>query len=267
LTYESLKNTITAYRQTKPQPTTPNLPSTRFSNPSVQSSQNIPAGLVGTKWEMPQILKQPRKHLHRLEFINDHQVKIISLEDKGTDNHYDSYSPYDCYYKSENNRVFVKRWINPSLWQDFEEFEYVNGRLYGWSYGEKFAYKKLESAKSEPHRKQTSGMGPYDYSATISYSENLFKDKSTGRINLPNGDVIEYQYVYECDFLPEYYMRFTMGNGGNITSKYSIALVKTMKDEKGYVGTDKEGYIDMRISYLGFDSNNISNMIVLIRKK
>lgn len=115
--------------------------------------------------------------------------------------------------------------------------------------------------------KQTSGMGSYDYSATISYSENLFKNKSIGRINLPNGDVINYQYVYECDFLPEYYMRYTLGNGADITSKYSVALVKALEATQGYVGTDEDGYIDMRISYMGFDPNSNNEMILLIRKK
>lgn len=52
-----------------------------------------------------------------------------------------------------------------------------------------------------------------------------------------------------------------------MTSKYSVALVKTIRDEKGYVGTDKEGCIDMRISYMGFDSNSNDKMILLIRKK
>lgn len=110
-------------------------------------------------------------------------------------------------------------------------------------------------------------MGSYDYSATISYSENLFKNKSIGRINLPNGDVINYQYVYECDFLPEYYMRYTLGNGADITSKYSVALVKALEATQGYVGTDEDGYIDMRISYMGFDPNSNNEMILLIRKK
>lgn len=114
--------------------------------------------------------------------------------------------------------------------------------------------------------KQTSGKGPYDYSATISYSEDLFKNKSIGRINLPNGDVINYQYVYECDFLPEYYMRYTL-DAGDITSKYSVALVKTMEATQGYVGTDEDGYIDMRISYMGFDPNSNNKMVLLIRKK
>lgn len=86
-------------------------------------------------------------------------------------------------------------------------------------------------------------------------------------MNLPNGDVINYQYVYECDFLPEYYMKFTLGNGGDITSKYSIVLVETLQAEKGYVGTDENGYIDMRISYMGFDPKSSSKMIVLIKRK
>lgn len=122
-----------------------------------------------------------------------------------------------------------------------------------------------ESADSG--NKPTCGMGWYDYSATIPYSEELFRSKKKGCFRLPNGDAIKYQYVYECDFFPEYYMNFTMGNGGDITTKYSVALVKTMQDEKGYVGKDKDGYIDMRISFLGFDSGSGDNMIVLIRKK
>lgn len=109
--------------------------------------------------------------------------------------------------------------------------------------------------------------GWYDYNATISYSEDLFKNKSFGIINLPNGDAIKYQYVYECDIFPEYYMKYSMANGGNITSKYSIVLVKTIGDEEGYVGEDADGYIDMRISYFGFDPDSKSNMTVLIRKK
>lgn len=123
------------------------------------------------------------------------------------------------------------------------------------------------SESADSGNKPSCGMGWYDYSATIPYSEELFKSNRYGSFSLPNGDVIKYQYLYECDFLPEYYMKFTMGNGGNITTKYSIAMVKTMQDDKGYVGTDKNGYIDMRISYLGFDPNSGNKMIVLIRKK
>lgn len=122
-------------------------------------------------------------------------------------------------------------------------------------------------SKTDSSNKPTSAMGWYDYSATIPYSQDLFNKKAQGRINLPNGDIINYQYFYECDFLPEYYMKFTLCNGANITSKYRIALVETMKDEKGYVGTDEDGYIDMRISYFGFNPESKKQMIVLIRKK
>ncbi|MBQ3709418.1 MAG: FHA domain-containing protein [Bacteroidales bacterium] len=123
------------------------------------------------------------------------------------------------------------------------------------------------SGATDPNKnKPTSGMGSYDYKVTISFSESLFKNKSSGSINLPNGDVIKYQYIYECDFLPEYYMKFTLKNGGDITSKYSIIMVKTMQAKEGYVGTDKNGYIDMRVSYFGFDDSS-KDMIVLIRKK
>lgn len=116
-------------------------------------------------------------------------------------------------------------------------------------------------------RKVSSGMGEYDYAYTISYSEKFFKSKSKGKINLPNGDVLLYQFIYECDFLPEYYMKFTLGNGKNITSQYTIVLVKSLDDVEGYVGTDEERYIDMRISYLGFDPESSNEMILLIRRK
>lgn len=112
-----------------------------------------------------------------------------------------------------------------------------------------------------------SGMGWYDYSATIAYSENLFTNQSTGQINLPNGDVIKYQYMYECDLWPEYYMTFTLGNGRDITTKYRVALVESLSDEQGYIGEDDDGFIDIRISYFGFKPASKSQMILLIRTK
>ena len=112
------------------------------------------------------------------------------------------------------------------------------------------------------------GAGVFDYHFVVSYSKEMFDNNSYSRLSMPNGDVIRMQYVYDLDFIPLYLLRFSLENGGRITSKYRIVAVKSLSDQGGFDGSDQDsGFIDMSISIMGFMPIAGNQLHILIREK
>lgn len=101
--------------------------------------------------------------------------------------------------------------------------------------------KRQDLPNDNQNKYQTSQKKEYKYK--MSCSKQLFESKTNGHIDLPNGDVINYQYRKGNDsdlrysYGSCYYIRFTMANNESICKKYCILAKDETNDDRLWGGS------------------------------
>lgn len=101
--------------------------------------------------------------------------------------------------------------------------------------------KQQDSPNNNQNKYQKSSKKEYKYK--MSCNKQLFESKRSGHIDLPNGDVINYQYRRGNDsdlrysYGSCYYIRFTLANNESICKKYCILAKDETNDDRLWVGS------------------------------
>ena len=105
--------------------------------------------------------------------------------------------------------------------------------------GNKYNAKASSSdSRSSKNTYNIAGKGNTPYTYKMSCKRELFENNIVGKIDLPNGDVIDYQYRIGDDSYLHYgrgscsYIRFTMADKGSILQKYSISARQLLDGDR-----------------------------------